>query len=79
MEMPRIDLIKTGERIRELRKQNNISVEQLRSILGFSTVQAIYKWERGLNLPTLDNLVVLAEIFHVSMDDIIVLERRKSK
>lgn len=76
MEMPRIDLIKTGERIRELRKQNNISVEQLRSILGFSTVQAIYKWERGLNLPTLDNLVVLAEIFHVSMDDIIVLERR---
>ena len=76
MEMPRIDLIKTGERIRELRKQNNISVEELRSILGLSTGQAIYKWERGLNLPTLDNLVVLAEIFHVSMDDIIVLERR---
>ena len=76
MEMPRIDLIKTGERIRELRKQNNISVEQLRSILGFSTVQAIYKWEKGLNLPTLDNLVVLAEIFRVSMDDIIVMERR---
>lgn len=76
MEMPRIDLIRTGERIRGLRKQNNISVEQLRSILGFSTVQAIYKWEKGLNLPTLDNLVVLAEIFHVSMDDIIVMERR---
>lgn len=76
MEMPRIDLIKTGERIRELRKQNNISVEELRSILGLSTGQAIYKWERGLNLPTLDNLVVFAEIFHVSMDDIIVLERR---
>lgn len=79
MEMPRIDLIKTGERIRELRKQNNISVEQLRSILGLSTGQAIYKWERGLNLPTLDNLVVLAEAFHVSMDDIIVLERRNNK
>lgn len=76
MEMPRIDLIKTGERIRELRKQNNISIEELRSILGISTGQSIYKWERGLNLPTLDNLVVLAEIFHVSMDDIIVLERR---
>ena len=43
-------------------------------MFGFTTPQAIYKWQRGVALPTIDNLVVLANIFGVSMDEIIVLE-----
>ncbi len=45
----------------------------LQNIFGFTTPQAIYKWQRGLALPTIDNLVVLANVFGVSMDEIIVL------
>ncbi|MEE3400279.1 MAG: helix-turn-helix transcriptional regulator, partial [Eubacterium sp.] len=42
-------------------------------IFGFATPQAIYKWQRGMTLPTIDNLVVLATVFGVTMDEIIVV------
>ena len=42
--------------------------------LGFANPQAIYKWQHGTALPTLDNLVILANAFDVAMDDIIVVE-----
>jgi transcriptional regulator with XRE-family HTH domain len=40
---------------------------------GFATPQAIYKWQQGAALPTLDNLVVLAAVLQVRMDDILVI------
>ena len=46
----------------------------LQDIFGFATPQAIYKWQHGTTLPTIDNLVVLAAVFHVHMDDILVLD-----
>ena len=42
-------------------------------IFGFVTPQAIYKWQRGSALPSLDNLVVLSAVFGVSIDDILAL------
>lgn len=36
--------------------------------------QAIYKWQHGLSLPSVDNLVILSELFHVPMDQIIIRE-----
>jgi hypothetical protein len=45
-----------------------------RTIFGFATPQAIYKWQKGTAMPTIDNLVVLAMIFQVKMDDIIVVD-----
>jgi transcriptional regulator with XRE-family HTH domain len=58
-----------------LRKRAGLSVADLQDIFGFTTPQAIYKWQRGTTLPTIDNLVVLAEVFGVRMDDIIVVAR----
>ena len=49
-----------------------MSVRQLQDVFGFTTPQAIYKWQHGTAMPTLDNLVILAAVFHVHMDDIIV-------
>ena len=43
--------------------------------MGFNTPQALYKWERGLCLPTLDNLVILAELFNVSIEDILAIKK----
>ena len=71
---PTIDMIGTGQNITKLRVQNGFSVKQLQDIFGFATPQAIYKWQHGTALPTIDNLVVLATLFHVHVDDILVIE-----
>lgn len=71
--LPVIDMIRTGQNIGRLRKQAGLSVRDLQDIFGFATPQAIYKWQQGAALPTLDNLVVLAEVLQVRMDDILVI------
>ncbi|GFI22174.1 hypothetical protein IMSAGC011_00947 [Lachnospiraceae bacterium] len=70
--IPIIDMVKTGQHITELRVQAGLSVRQLQEIFGFSTPQALYKWQHGTALPTIDNLVVLAAVFGVKVDDILV-------
>ena len=70
--LPVIDLIATGQNIAKKRKHAGYSVRQMQKILGFSTPQAIYKWQRGESLPSIDNLAVLAAVLNVKMDDIII-------
>lgn len=70
---PTINMVKTGQNIMKLRVQNGFSVKDLQDIFGFATPQAIYKWQHGTAMPTIDNLVVLATLFQVHMDDILVM------
>ncbi len=72
--IPSIDMAATGMNIIRLRQAAGVSVRDIQLVMGFSTPQAIYKWQRGVSMPTLDNLVVLAHVFHTSMDQIIVLQ-----
>ena len=72
--LPIINVAKTGQNIADLRKKAGLSVKDLQNIFGFSTPQAIYKWQKGSTLPTIDNLVLLASLFSVPMEDIIVIE-----
>lgn len=74
---PMIDMVRTGENILKLRQQKNLSVKELQLIFGFETPQAIYKWQHGTALPTVDNLVILSIIFEVKMEDILVLSEKK--
>ena len=71
---PAIDMARTGQNIADLRMQAGMSVRELQEIFGFGTPQAIYKWQRGLALPTIDNLVVLAAVFQVKLEDILIIE-----
>ena len=71
--LPVIDMVRTGQNIGRLRKQAGLSVRDLEDIFGFATPQAIYKWQHGAALPTLDNLVVLAAVLQVRLDDILVI------
>ncbi len=71
--IPAIDMVKTGQNIRNLRIQAGLSVRDLQNIFGFSTPQALYKWQHGTALPTIDNMVVLAAVFGVKVDDILVI------
>ena len=72
--LPVIDMIGTGQNIARLRKQAGLSVRDLQDVFGFATPQAIYKWQQGVALPTIDNLVVLAAVLQVRMDDILVTD-----
>ena len=71
--LPVIDMVRTGQNIATLRKQAGLSVRDLQDVFGFATPQAIYKWQQGVALPTIDNLVVLAAVLQVRMDDILVI------
>jgi len=72
--MPTIDMNGTGKRITDLRKEAGMSVKDLQDIFGFATPNAIYKWQHGIAMPSLDNLVILAAIFDVAIDDILVVD-----
>ena len=73
--MPTIDMVATGKNIERLRKNAGISVRDLQDVFGFGTPQAIYKWQHETAMPTIDNLVVLADVLQVRIDDILVVER----
>ena len=64
----------TGLNIVRLRVRAGLTVRDLQDVFGFGTPQAIYKWQRGDTLPTVDNLAVLAALFGVKIDDILVFQ-----
>lgn len=69
---PTIDLRATGENIIRLRKASGFTVRQLQHYFGFEEPQAIYKWQQGKCLPSVDNLFALSRLFGVSMNEILV-------
>lgn len=73
-----MDQIKVGKFIQQLRKEKNITQEQLAEKL-FLNSRSISKWERGENLPDIENIKKLSEIFEVSQEEIMNGERKKSK
>ena len=77
--MPTINLVATGRNITRLRELAGLSVKDLAEIFGFATPQAVYKWQHGTALPTIDNLVVLAVVFGVTMDEIVVITHADEK
>ena len=71
-QFPVIDLPATGANIRRLRQTKGLSVRDLQRFFGFEEPQAIYKWQRGQSLPTVDNLYALSTLLDVPMNDILV-------
>lgn len=72
MNLPVVNMKQTGQNITLLREQRGLSVRQLQCMLGFATPQAIYKWQHGESLPTVDNLVALSAILAVPIDAILI-------
>ena len=72
--VPVIDLNATGQNIVKLRTKAGISVRDLWEAFGFANPQAIYKWQSGCCLPTIDNLVILAAVLGTTIDEILVFE-----
>jgi transcriptional regulator with XRE-family HTH domain len=76
---PVIDVVSTGRNILRLRREKGYSVHDLQAYFGFESPQAIYKWQRGESLPSVDNLYALSCLFGCSMNDILIeVNRRKN-
>ena len=71
---PVIDLAGTGRSIELHRQQAGLTVRDVQDYFGFEYPQAIYKWQHGECLPTVDNLLALAKLLQVSMEDLLVYE-----
>ncbi len=78
IQMPAIDMVATGQNITRLRDDRGLTVRDLQEIFGFATPQAIYKWQHGTTLPTVDNLLVLAAIFGVHIEDILAVNQAQT-
>ena len=74
---PTIDLTATGQNIVRLRKERGLSVKQLQTFFGFDDPQAIYKWQWGKCLPSVDNLYALSVLLDVPMNEILVSTQPK--
>ena len=70
-----MDLKKTGVLLKELRKENNMTQEQLAEKLCVSA-RTVSRWETGSNLPDLDILIELADLYEVDIRELIDGERK---
>ena len=70
--IPVIDLKATGKNITRLRDEAGLSVKDLARLLGLGSPHAVYKWQGGINMPTIDNLVIMAAILGTTIDAIVV-------
>ena len=76
--LPSINMAATGNNISQMRRRAGRTVQVLQNICGFSSPQAIYKWQRGEAMPTIDNLVILASVFDTTMDAIVIRNQNAS-
>ena len=81
IQFPVIDPVATGANICRLRKDRGLTVRDLQHYFGFEEPQAIYKWQRGQSLPSVDNrqslpsvdnLYALSALLQVPMNEIII-------
>lgn len=71
--LPVINVKATGNNIDRLREEYDLSYRDIQNACGVS-FQAVYKWLRGANLPSIDNLVILADMLDVTIDDLLVVD-----
>ena len=71
--VPTINLAATGANIKALIKTNGLRVTDVQAGFGFNTPQAIFKWMRGDAMPSIDNMVILANMLNVTIDEILIL------
>lgn len=69
---PVVDLKATGAQIKSLRIKYGYTVHDIQAIFGFEYPQAVYAWERGKSIPTIDKLLVLAHLFDVTVEEIVI-------
>ena len=68
---PTIDLRETGINLQRIMDKRGITPKTIKEFLNLGSVQTIYNWCNGLNMPTVDNLYALSQLLQVPIDEII--------
>ncbi len=71
-DFPVIDMRATGNNIRSLRLMRGLTVRDVQAFFGFEEPRAVYKWQNGETLPSVDNLYALSRLLETPMDQILV-------
>lgn len=74
-----LDIIETGARIKYFMDMRKVKVKDVQKVIGFSNPNAIYKWRQGRAMPTIDNLIILASILDVKLDDLVVTTKMEDR
>ena len=67
-----INIRKTGAKLKRLAKCKGYSVKEIQEYLGLSCPQSIYRWYKGLILPSIDNRLRLSELYDMHMEELLV-------
>ena len=70
----RINMEKTGARIRQLVMDSGYTMQEIMQITGVTAVQTIYKWYYGKSIPALETQLVLCRLFQIQITDLLVIE-----
>lgn len=70
-----MDLVKTGAFLKELRKEKNITQEELAEQMGVSR-RTVSRWETGSNMPDMDVLIDISDFYEVDLREILDGERK---
>ena len=70
-----INMEKTAAKLKARRQELGYSVSYASGVLRLATSYAVYKWEYGINLPSIDNLINLAVLYQCQPMDLIVTDK----
>ena len=73
---PTINLRETGINLHRIMDKRGITPKDIKEYLHLSSVQSVYNWCNGLNMPTIDNLYALSQLLRVPIDAIICGNRK---
>ena len=74
--VPTIDVKETGLNIHRIMNERGITAKDIKEYLNLASVQSVYYWCKGVNMPTIDNLYALSQLFRVPIDDIVCGNRK---
>lgn len=76
MQYPLIDKRRTAEHIKFLMRYHCLKPTDIQKYLGLTCVQTVYRWLDGINIPSIDNLYALSQLFGVKVDDMLAGNRK---
>lgn len=73
---PTINLRETGINLRRIMDKRGTTPRDIKEFLNIGSIQTVYNWCNGLNMPTVDNLYALSQFLQVPIDEIICGNRK---
>ena len=73
---PTINLRETGVNLHRIMDKRGITPKEIKEFLNLGSIQTVYNWFNGLNMPTVDNLYALSQFLQVPIDEIICGNRK---